>query len=148
MEAFFTLLAICTGNSPVSGEFPHKGQWRGPLIFSLICVWINSWVNNREAGDLRRYRAHYDVNVINAAGVNFQAVTVRSLVNVLEPCRRTYASMNYVITGSCKGPSAVRPWTITLSNIELLSIGPRWYISVIFYSEYQTMHLKMSTAIL
>ena len=26
--------------------------------------WINGWVNNREAGDLRRYRAHYDVIVI------------------------------------------------------------------------------------
>ena len=33
--------------SPVNS--PHKGQWRGALIFSLICVWINDWVNNREA---------------------------------------------------------------------------------------------------
>ena len=33
-------------------------------MFSLICVWINDWVNNREAGDLRRYRAHYDVIVV------------------------------------------------------------------------------------
>ena len=32
---------------------PHKGQWRGTLMFCLICVWINGWVNNREAGDLR-----------------------------------------------------------------------------------------------
>ena len=40
---------------------PRKGQWRGALICSLICLWINGWVNNREAGDLRRYRAHYDV---------------------------------------------------------------------------------------
>ena len=30
-------------------------------MFSLIYVWINDWVNNHEAGDLRRYRAHYDV---------------------------------------------------------------------------------------
>ena len=30
-------------------------------MFSLICIWINGWVNNREPGDLRRYRAHYDV---------------------------------------------------------------------------------------
>ena len=45
--------------SPVNS--PHKDQWRGALMFSLICVWINDWVNNREAGDLRRYRAHYDV---------------------------------------------------------------------------------------
>ena len=35
---------------------PHKGQWRGALMFSLICVWINGWVNNREARDLRCYR--------------------------------------------------------------------------------------------
>ena len=43
---------------------PHKDQWRGTLMFSLICVWINDWVNNREAGDLRRYRSHYDVTVM------------------------------------------------------------------------------------
>ena len=43
---------------------PHKGQWRGALMFSFICVWINGWVNNRKAGDLRRYRAHYDVIVM------------------------------------------------------------------------------------
>ena len=43
---------------------PHKGQWRGALTFSLICAWINGWVNNREAGDLRRHRAHYDVIVM------------------------------------------------------------------------------------
>ena len=43
---------------------PHKGQWRGDLMFSLICVWIHGWVNNREAGDLRRYRAHHDLIVM------------------------------------------------------------------------------------
>ena len=35
----------------------HKGQRRGTMMFSLICVWINGWETNREAGDLRRYRA-------------------------------------------------------------------------------------------
>ena len=58
MEPFSALLALCAGNSP------HKGQWRGALIFSLICAWINDWVNNREAGDLRRYRAHHDIIVM------------------------------------------------------------------------------------
>ena len=48
--------------SPVNS--PHKGQWRGALMFSLICVWINDWVSNREACDLRHYRAHYDVTVM------------------------------------------------------------------------------------
>ena len=45
-------------------NFPHKGQWRGALMFYLICTWINGWVNNREAGDLWRHHAHYDVTVM------------------------------------------------------------------------------------
>ena len=49
--------------SPVNS--PHKGQRRGALMFSLICVWINGWVNDREAGDLRRYHAHYDYTVMD-----------------------------------------------------------------------------------
>ena len=48
--------------SPVN--FSHKGQWRGALMFSLICVGINGWVNNRKADNLRRHRAHYDVFVM------------------------------------------------------------------------------------
>ena len=48
--------------SPVNS--PHKGQWRGALMFSLICVWIHGWLNNRQAGDLRRYPAHYDVTLM------------------------------------------------------------------------------------
>ena len=64
METFSALLAICAGNSPVPDEFPHKGQRRRALMFSLIFAWINGWVNNREAGYFRRYRAHYDVIVM------------------------------------------------------------------------------------
>ena len=57
--------------SPVNS--PHKGQWRGALMFSFICAWINGWVNNREADDLRRHRRHYDVTImiLNAALDNF-----------------------------------------------------------------------------
>ena len=66
METFSAQLALCAGNSPVPVNSPHKGQWRGTLMFSLICVWINGWVNNREAGDLRRHSGHYDVNVMTS----------------------------------------------------------------------------------
>ena len=48
--------------SPVNSM--HKGPWRGALIFSFICVWVKGWENSREAGDLRRYHAHYDVIVM------------------------------------------------------------------------------------
>ena len=43
---------------------PFKGKWRGALIFSLICAWINGWVNNLKTGDFRRHRAHCDVTVM------------------------------------------------------------------------------------
>ena len=49
--------------SPVNS--PHIGQWRGALMFSLICAWINGWVSNRWAGDLRRHRHHNVVTVMD-----------------------------------------------------------------------------------
>ena len=48
--------------SPVNS--PHKGQWRGAVVFSLICAWTNGWVNNCDPGGLRCHRSHYDVTVI------------------------------------------------------------------------------------
>ena len=62
MKKISALLALCAGNSPVTGEFLE--QWRGDLMFPLICAWINVWVNNRDAVNLRRHRAHYDVIVM------------------------------------------------------------------------------------
>ena len=50
--------------SPVNS--PHKCQWRRALGFSLICARTNGWVNNRDAGDLRRHLAHYDVTVMQS----------------------------------------------------------------------------------
>ena len=48
--------------SPVNSL--HKGQWRGALMFSLICASRNGWVNNPYAGDLRPHYNDYDVPVI------------------------------------------------------------------------------------
>ena len=43
-------------------------------MFALICVWINGWENNREAGDLRRYRTHSNVTIMRAQIVVDQEV--------------------------------------------------------------------------
>ena len=59
METFSALVAHCEGNSPVTVEFPSQRPVTRSLRFSLICAWINAWVNNCEAGDLRSHRAHY-----------------------------------------------------------------------------------------
>ena len=48
---------------------PHKGQWRGALVFSLICAWTSGWVNNRDSGDLRRHRPHFEVTVMPSTGM-------------------------------------------------------------------------------
>ena len=64
METFSALLAICAENSPVPGDFPAQRPVTRSFGVCFICVWINGWVNNREAGDLRRYRAHCDVTVM------------------------------------------------------------------------------------
>ena len=55
---------------PLYGEFtghrwiPRTKASDAELMFSLICAWIDRWLNNGEAGDLRHYRAHYDVIVM------------------------------------------------------------------------------------
>ena len=48
------------------GEFPTQRPVTRSFDVSLICVWINGWVNNREAGDLRRHQAHCDVIVMGS----------------------------------------------------------------------------------
>ena len=68
--------------SPVNST--HKGQWRGALMFTLICARINGWVNTRETGDLRRNRPHCDVIVmtnlhllpIGPFGINFSWIWI------------------------------------------------------------------------
>ena len=54
METFPAWLVFCEENPPVTD---------GDLMFTSICAWTNGWVNNRNAGDLRRYHANYDVSV-------------------------------------------------------------------------------------
>ena len=83
METFSALLAICAG--------PHKGQWRGALMFSLIYAWINRSVNNGEAGDFRRYCVHYDVIVMwnrisKMVTILFRPECINALYHTLNEC--------------------------------------------------------------
>ena len=79
METISALLALCAGNSLVTIEFPIQR----PVTFSLICGWINDWASNREAGDLRRHRGHYDVTVmVNAVTVVTLAPCAKNILTV------------------------------------------------------------------
>ena len=92
--------------SPVNS--PHESKWRGALMFSLICVWINAWVNNREADDLRRNCAHYDViAMINRCKEQFSPLfelTIRSCnfqiefySLLIDPIKTTLSEINCLI---------------------------------------------------
>ena len=64
METFSTLLAFWAGTSPATGEFASQRPVTRSFDVFFNLRWINGSVNNGEAGDLRRHRAHYDVTVM------------------------------------------------------------------------------------
>ena len=133
--------------SPVNS--PHKGHWRGALMFSLICAWINKWVNNRAAGDLRRHRVHYDVTVMECHSRN----NVKSSGTALTYWGRvTHICVSKLtITGSDNGLSPDRRQAIIWTNDGILlirSLGTNFSeISIGIQTFYfKKMHLKMSSA--
>ena len=64
METFSRYWPFVRGIHRSTVNSPHKGQWHAPMMLSLNCAWTNGWVNNGEACDSRRHRAHYDVMVM------------------------------------------------------------------------------------
>ena len=77
----------CPYCPPVTGEFPTQRPVTRNLMFSLICSWISGWVNNHEAGDLRRRRTHYDVTVMCSMNVPYWAPNLAGVDDM--PSRRT-----------------------------------------------------------
>ena len=76
METFSTLLDLYEGNPPVTDGFPSLRPVTQSFVFSLICAWTNGWANNRDAGDLRCHRAHYDFTVIIKTTIVLSSGTV------------------------------------------------------------------------
>ena len=104
----------------------HQSRWI-PLTkasdaelwcFSLIYVWINGWVNNREAGDLRRYRVHCDVSVMLSYVVKIKShfawkrgvlLELKSAISVKKGCfSRPESGVGFVGCGVC-GVNTLRP---------------------------------------
>ena len=82
-------LPSCEGNPPVTSRFLSQRSGRRTLMFSLMCTKPNCWANNRDAGDLRRHRAHYDVAVIWRSSVSAfhqQTCELKGLKTGYPPC--------------------------------------------------------------
>ena len=77
--------------SPV--DSPHKGQWRGVFMYSLICDWTRGWVNNRDTGDLRRHGTHCDVTVV--MDYKCHAWNSMTIINI-EPPYVVHCSYEYI----------------------------------------------------
>ena len=82
--------------SPVNS--PQKGQWHGALMFSLICAWINAWVNNREAADLRCHLTHYEVIVMssNPTTIALHLKWIQDIPVVFESIASVCTIFNYI----------------------------------------------------
>ena len=119
METFSASLALCSGTSPAPVNSPHKGQWRGALMFSLIYAWINDWVNNREAGDLRRHRGHCDVNVMVAI---HQKMLLKNNIHIKVPLLQSKSSF-FVVScrAQCHMINTILEMAFTLGDIADLS---------------------------
>ena len=103
--------------SPVNS--PHKGQWNGALMFSFNFAWINGWVNNREAGDLRRHRAHYDVTLSFVGFVGFGlGSNMWSSIFKLKAFQFSKNIPSLVVLECCC-PHKVNIWNVNLTNTYL-----------------------------
>ena len=140
--------------SPVNSA--HKGQWRGALMFSLICVWINGWANNGEAGDLRFHRCHYDVTVMYSSipnfnggliepPLNYTAVEVRACMSNYIPQEIMkviiYACPNIeylILTDSAPRSPHVNTSTLYLPNMH--AVRALWCFALVWHSRDHSGH--------
>ena len=120
--------------SPVN--FPHTGQWCVALMFSLICAWINGWVNNRKADDLRRHRVHYDVTVMCKMTIPYSITHNKIIKFVWDPA--VFVNVVY----RCPGASqALRPMKTSVIVLILFDMSSGVdYITRLFNSSQPLGH--------
>ena len=97
---------------------PPKGKWRGTLMFSLICTRINCWVNNREAGDLRRDLTHFDVIVMDYIHLSTRQRQHQMIFVILW---YLWLMIKIVVNSSSLWP--IRGQSILQNNHDMLLIG-------------------------
>ena len=145
METFSTLLALCAGNSPVTGEFPTQRPVTRSFDISLICAWINGWVNNRETGNFRRHRANYDVTVM------------KGFLHFYGACHQASAMFNHMCGEVTRFstqrkamllPSVSEENSGTISRRSWYRMKPLWLCSLISpYRKFLLWHRRRSNPI-
>ena len=91
-------------------------------MFSLICPITNVWANNRDAGDLRRHRAHYAVIAMNIGfgGISYSATATCTLSSRLRTRQLMMTSSNgniFLVIGPLRGESTSHRWiSLTMAS--------------------------------
>ena len=106
---------------------PHKSEWRGALIFSLICAWTNDWVNNPDAGDLRRHRTRYDVTVMQWCNIpkylHIDGLALSCFISIEDIKNNAWVTVNnnFFVTSE-----AIRRWfsRVTKSRVKIIAESP------------------------
>ena len=114
---------------PLCGEFTgHRsiGHWRGALMFHLICAWINGWANNREPGDLRPHRAHYNVIVMVSCLFQWISETIYFMCRV----RRT---KSYWSCYTAKSLSILASLSVNMSFESIFALRLSTIMENVFY---------------
>ena len=134
----FRVTGPLCGNSPNRSPVnsPHKNQWRGALMFSLICARKKDWVNNREAGDWKHHRAHY------ADTVMYMVFFVRILNCIRENYQKSMRKL-LVTNSHTKRIKYMRPFSFhcTVSELSYMSTGMYYRLSIYrSYIWYDSAH--------
>ena len=145
-NSWYTMMTSSNGNifrvtSHLCGEFtgprwiPRTKASDAELwCFCLICVRINGWLNNREAGYLRRYRAHYDVTVMNLCRrwrylTKFSQSKRVSMAIILRATSKKYTSIGILWTRPCLNINPFPCITIPIIRIKGFLWNTMLYIS-------------------
>ena len=99
------LLALCAGNSPVTSEFPHKGQWRGALMFSASLAFvrgIHRWpVNSPHKGPVTRKMFPFDDVIMGNVCNRLRQITMFYELCHCPACRTTLVATRFRVAVIC-----------------------------------------------
>ena len=120
METFSALLALYVGNSTAPVNSPHKGQWRGALMFSLICS-LNKRSSKQSWGwwfEMPPSSLWRNYNVVNICKTYSAIVHWCTSWNIIQYCINTYVDTSDGVGESCRFHSSKLIFIGTVSILD------------------------------
>ena len=147
----FRVMAFCQGNHRSLVASPHRGQWRGTLVFFFICAWTNVGANNGDAIDFRRHCAHYDVTVLHQQPCTDSLSSTTPQKFVITKKKKKQNPTEYVLFMNLKYKSTVilndaRSSTTFLHYWQPVTLGKKPAIALIIMTSDRLSSLDSGTS--